>query len=94
VFEIKIADKDTVVLLGRFDASHVEEAESVLAGIDGSCTVDCEALDYISSGGIGVLLVTEKRLSETGHHLKLKNLNRHIRMIFEYAELDSVLEIE
>jgi hypothetical protein len=35
----------------------------------------------------------EKRLSEAGHELKLKNMNKHIREVFQYAGFDMIFEI-
>ncbi len=94
MFEAKVSDAGHIALVGRFDAAQVEAAKKVLDGVNQSCTVDFSALEYISSAGLGVLLGVQKRLRETGHGLKLVNLNQHIRDVFRYAGFDTIFEIE
>ena len=85
---------NAVVLSGRFDASQVEQAKQVFGRVAGSVTVDFLQLEYISSAGMGVLLMTQKRLVETGGKLKLVNVNKHIRDVFRYAGFDRIFEVE
>ena len=94
MFNIQIRNENEIILSGRFDASQEEKAKKVFNTINKSCIVNFEALDYISSSGLGVLLATQKRLSETGNHLKLVNMNDHIRDVFRYARFDMIFEIE
>lgn len=94
MFKVELRGNEEIVLAGRFDAAQVEKARSVFDKISQTCTVDFGNLDYISSGGLSVLLATQKRLSETGHQLKLRNMNKHIREIFEYAGFNVIFEIE
>lgn len=83
-----------VLLAGRFDASQVEEARRVFNRVTGSTTVDFLNLEYISSAGMGVLLMTQKRLNGSGAGLKLKNVNKHILDVFRYAGFDKIFEVE
>jgi anti-sigma B factor antagonist len=94
MLELKIDEKGEVVLFGRFDASQVDKAKSVFNDINASKTVDFGQLDYISSAGLGVLLLTQKRLKDNGHQLILKNMNKHIREVFKYAGFDMIFQIE
>lgn len=94
MFEVTISQHGEVLLSGRFDASQVERAKTVFDKMNRSGTVNFRDLEYISSAGLGVLLMTQKRLSESGHALKLVNMNKHIRDIFRYAGFDTVFEIE
>ena len=94
MFDIKVGDKDEILLFGRFDASQAEMAKEVFNNVTESTTVNFQELDYISSAGLSVLLMTQKRLNDSGHQLKLKNLNQHIREIFKYAGFDTIFEIE
>ena len=93
MFEIKFAEKDGVQLSGWFDASHVEKAKEVFNQVNQTSTVDFEKLEYISSAGLGVLLMTQKRLKESGNQIKLKGMNKHVREIFKYAGFDMIFEI-
>jgi anti-sigma B factor antagonist len=93
MFTIEIRDNEEVVLAGRFDAAQAEKAEAVFNTIDKTCTANLEQLDYISSGGLSVLLATQKRLRDAGHQLILRNMNNHIREVFQYAGFDVIFEI-
>lgn len=86
-------DADGVRLAGRFDAGQVETANQVFDTVETSVEVRCDALDYISSAGLSVLLHTQQRLSRAGHGLRLSGLNPHIRLVFEYAGLTDIFAI-
>ena len=93
MFDIK-DNGDTILLLGRFDASQTERAKEVFHSLSGSTVIDFSQLDYISSAGLGMLLGAQKRLVKSGQRLKLTNMNQHIREIFRIAGFDQVFEIE
>lgn len=94
MFEARISEDGGILLSGRFDAAQVEKAETVFNKITKSSIVNFEGLEYISSAGLGILLATQKRLSESGDSLKLMNLNKHIRDVFRYSGFDTIFEIE
>ena len=94
MFEIRMASDGEISLSGRFDASQVEKARAVFDKVGTTCVVDFENLSYISSGGLSLLLGTEKRLREGGNRLRLKNMSSHIREVFQYAGLDMIFQIE
>jgi anti-sigma B factor antagonist len=94
MFDIKQGSDNQVLLIGRFDAAQTGQAREFLNYIEKSCVLDFKDLEYISSAGLGVLLATQKRLSESGHSLKLTNMNPHTRDIFRIAGLDRIFEIE
>lgn len=94
MFNIALTDGGIVQLSGRFDAAQVEKARSVLDQLNVTTSVDFKDLVYISSAGLGVLMATQKRLSDKGHKLKLKNVSGHIREIFKIARFDLIFEIE
>jgi len=93
MLNIEINNDGAILLSGRFDASQVEKAKEVFKDISESCTVDCQGLEYISSAGLGVLLMTQKRLMDTGNGIKIINLNKHIKDIFQYAGFDKIFEL-
>ena len=93
MFEIKNSG-GRITLVGRFDASRAEAAKEVFSTVTTSADVDFSQLTYISSAGLGVLLGTQKRLAQSGHHLRLRNLNHHIREIFHIAGFDQIFEID
>jgi anti-sigma B factor antagonist len=83
-----------VVVSGRLDAAEAAAAQAFLDRHDGTVTLDCAGLDYISSAGLGVLLKTQKRLLASNGKLRLAGLKPHIIDIFTYSGFDQLFEIE
>ena len=94
MFDIRLTETGEVALSGRFDAAQVDHAKAVLDRLTVTTSVDFKDLVYVSSAGLGVLMATQKRLSEKGHKLKLKNVSGHIREIFKIARFDLIFEIQ
>lgn len=94
MFSVTISENNKINLSGRFDASQAEIAKKEFNKVMESAVVDFSGLDYISSAGLGVLLMTQKRLIGKGHKLKLVNMNNHVREVFKYARFDYIFEIE
>jgi len=93
MFDINIGDDGQVKLSGRLDASQAENAQKALRGISGPVTADCTELDYVSSAGITVILELHKRVTGSGHELRLVGMNPRVRTVFVYTGLDKVLKI-
>ncbi len=93
MLDIRVVDGQ-IQLAGVFDASQVSAAEPVFEEIHKSAVVNFEELEYISSAGLSVLLMTQKRLAGSGHELKLVNLSSHISDVFRYAGFDLIFSIE
>lgn len=83
-----------VVIAGSLDAAQSPAAQAFLDKVDGTVTLDCRGLEYISSAGLGVLLKTHKRLLASGGKLRLSGVNRHLQDIFGYSGFDQLFEIE
>ena len=83
-----------VVVDGRFDAAQCAAAQSFLDKVQGTVTLDCTRLEYISSAGLGVLLKTQKRLLASAGKLRITGVNRHLHDIFRYSGFDQIFEIE
>ena len=94
MFDIKMITENEVQIIGRFDASQTDTAKDVFNAVQKTTIVDFQDLDYISSAGLGVLLMTQKRLKESNDELILKNMNSHIREVFKYAGFDMIFRIE
>ena len=93
MFDIQLAENKEIRLIGKFDASQADKANNFFNQIQDTHTVNFEKLDYISSMGLSILLVTQKRLLDTGHELVLINMTRHIREVFGYAGFDEIFKI-
>jgi anti-anti-sigma factor len=94
MFSVSRTEKGEVVLVGRFDASQVQAASEVFDSLATTTRVNFEKLDYISSGGLGLLLKTQKRLGTAGHSLVLIKMNKLVRDVFRVARFDIVFPIE
>lgn len=90
MLDIVFRGNQVVSLSGRFDAAQAQKAIDAFKSITESCTIDMTELDYISSAGLGIILETYKRLDDNGQALTIKNMNRHIRRIFEVSGLNKL----
>ena len=83
---------------GRIDTNTSEELERrLMSRLDGGLkrlVVDMSAVDYISSAGLRVFLMTVKKLRGTGGQLVLCGLNASVRQIFELAGFLSIFAVE
>lgn len=93
MLDIRIVKEGEVIMAGRFDASQVDKARAVLDQVFSTAIVDMKDLQYVSSAGLGVLLAAQKRLSQKGHKLRLSNMSKHVRDIFQITRLETIFEI-
>jgi anti-sigma B factor antagonist len=91
---IDFGPDDVVVISGRLDAAQCATAQSFLDRVEGTVTLECSRLEYISSAGLGVLLKTQKRLMAKAGKLRLSGVSSHLRDIFIYSGFDQIFEIE
>ena len=91
---IEFGPDGVVVIAGRLDAAQSPAAQTFLDQVQGTVTMDCSRLEYISSAGLGVLLKTQKRLLATAGKLRLSGVGSHLRDIFVYSGFDQLFEIE
>ena len=86
----------TVALEGRLDTNTAPEfqaeVEPMLGGIN-ELTLDCKALDYISSAGLRVLLTFEQELEGQGKTMQLCHVNDIIRDVFDVTGFLEILNI-
>ena len=85
MFDIDFGANGDVLCSGRLDAAQCEKAQLFMDGISGASVLDFDGLEYISSAGLGILLKTQKRLSENGAALKIINVNNHIHDVFHFS---------
>ena len=85
----------TVALTGRLDTTTAPELEKELKeNLDGvaSLIIDTQALDYISSAGLRVLLSAQKIMSKQGE-MKIAHVSETIMEIFEVTGFSDILTI-
>ncbi|MBP5225092.1 MAG: STAS domain-containing protein [Lachnospiraceae bacterium] len=84
-------------LEGRLDTVTAPELEDALQSCIGDLTdltLDFEALEYISSAGLRVLLAAQKLMNGKEGVMKLTGVNESIMDIFEVTGFSEILTIE
>lgn len=86
----------TITLGGRLDTvtapSLEEELKASLEGIK-ELVLDFQALEYISSAGLRVLLMAQKTMNKQGS-MVIRNVNETIAEVFEITGFADMLTIE
>lgn len=72
----------------QITAAHTKAGEGASVVI-----LNFEGLDYMNSGGIGLLVTTLIRAQRAGHDLRAYGLNEHYRQIFTLTRLDEAISI-
>ncbi len=91
---------DDVLVLkpsGRVDSNNAGSAEAMILGqVDGGAqriVLDMAELDYVSSAGLRVLLVTAKRLRQTGGRMALCQLRPNVHEVLEVSGFLAILTV-
>ncbi len=83
--------------VGRVDGSNVGVLESIVQGLldagEKTLVFDCEGLNYISSAGLRVLLVTARQTQAEGGKALFCGLAEHIAHVFEISGFTKILTI-
>lgn len=95
--EKTLQEKELIIKLeGRLDTSTAPELETEIKGSTDEVellVLDLEALEYISSAGLRVVLGAQKKMNAQGRMI-VKNVNETVMEIFEITGFTDVLTIE
>ena len=89
-------DRLTIALEGRLDISTAPELEQVVVGsLDGVADLvfDLEKLSYISSAGLRVLLLAQKKMNKQGS-MKVIHVNEMVMEVFVNMGFAGIMTIE
>lgn len=93
----KQEDISIVQLNGRLDANTSGDVESKIIPVFDSgekkIIIDFSRLDYISSAGLRVLLLSAKKSKSLNCDLKLTSLKPHVKEVFDIAGFSSIFSI-
>ena len=92
----KEGKKLTVSIEGRLDTNTTPQAEKeLMESIENvkELILDFKSLDYISSAGLRLLLMLQKKMSVQGS-MKIINANDLVKEIFEVTGFSDILTIE
>ena len=88
--------KLTIILEGRLDTTTAPQLEDELnKSVENAKSIvfDMDALEYISSAGLRILLSAQKTLNKQGE-MKLIHVSEEIMEIFEVTGFSDILNIE
>jgi len=94
MLELHLGAEGEVMMIGRLDAAECEAALRFLEALAEPRIIDLGRLEYISSAGLRVLLLTQKRVKGSGGGIRLINVRPEIHDIFRYAGFDRIIEID
>ncbi|MDA3817999.1 MAG: STAS domain-containing protein [Prolixibacteraceae bacterium] len=93
----KKGDFTVAAISGRIDTTNYNEFETQIMDIiekgENNIILDCENLNYISSSGLRVFLITQKKLMGTKGKLHLCNMQPAIKEIFDISGFSSIFKI-
>jgi anti-anti-sigma factor len=79
---------------GRLDATHCPEHEgairALLAAGQPNLTIDCAAVDFLSSAGLRLMLMAARELATRAGRLTLSNVRPNV---YEILEISGVLTV-
>jgi anti-anti-sigma factor len=82
---------------GRIDTTNYTEFEKFVSEVidlgDKNLVLDCKNLNYISSSGLRVFLITQKRLMGAAGKLHLCNMQPSIKEIFDISGFSTIFKI-
>jgi anti-sigma B factor antagonist len=84
---------DVVGEITAFSEKEITEAHEKAGDGASAVILNFEGLDYMNSGGIGLLVTTLIRAQRAGHALRAYGLTEHYREIFNLTRLDEAIGI-
>ncbi|MGM0607872.1 MAG: STAS domain-containing protein [Candidatus Muiribacteriota bacterium] len=85
----KLMDNINSETIEEFEAQIKEWVDNDIIKI----VLDLEKVEFISSQGLGILVINYKPAAEKGGYIGLCNLNDSIKRVMEITRLDKVLKI-
>lgn len=97
IIETRQGDASVFKILGRLDSNTSPDLEDRISETMNNGTfnmvLDFEALEYISSAGLRIILKTTKDLKRQNGQLILCAMQDYVREVFEISGFDSFLPI-
>jgi anti-sigma B factor antagonist len=89
--DVRVIDIDGEIT--AFSEAEISRAHDEAGKGAKAVVLNFEGLDYMNSGGIGLLVTTLIRAQRAGHALRAYGLNEHYREIFSLTRLDEAIGI-
>lgn len=97
VLKIKSDSGITVAMTGRLDTTTAPELEAELAdelSAVKELVFDLSGLEYVSSAGLRVFLMTQKQMNRQGSTMIVKNVAPEIKEVFDLTGFSDFLTIQ
>lgn len=92
----KDADKLFVTVSGRIDTTTAPQLEeAILSELEGvkDLTLDFANLEYISSAGLRLLLLLQKKMNAVSGNFEVHDVNEFVMEVFEMTGFKDILTI-
>jgi anti-sigma B factor antagonist len=93
----EIGDVTVIEIFGKIDTNTSPDAQRLIdEKIEGGAAkllIDLGQVEFVSSTGLRVFLVTAKRLNGSGGSLHLCGLNETVNEIFEISGFSTILDV-
>ena len=84
---------NTIRLFGRLDANGTEQVRDIFLNWEGPIILDLGKMNYISSAGLGLLLMTLKKQKKSSWEMQLINLKPDVRNVFVLGGFDKLFQL-
>jgi anti-anti-sigma factor len=94
---LKKIDNSTVTLslIGRLDTNTASELEAAIHEINSvDLILDCEKLEYVSSAGLRVLLLIQKKVNNSIKSFNLTNVCEDVKEVLHMTGFLSIINIK
>jgi anti-sigma B factor antagonist len=93
----KNGDTTTLALSGRLDSITSDQLSDELGQVfmagATNLVLDFHSLDYISSAGLRVIIMMQKKVSALGTKMELTGMNETVREVFDITGFSQILTI-
>lgn len=83
-----------VTIVGDIDMATVPAVREFILALAGEVDVNCEAVSFIDSAGIGMFLGLHHRFNASGRRIALKKLTGNCYRLFEITGLTDFLDVQ
>lgn len=92
------AETINVVMNGNLDTLAAEQIEPQIKELEAMATkpitIDCTALNYISSSGLRLILRLRKAANAAGNKVTLQSVNENVMEVLKVTHFDKMFEIK
>ncbi|MBN2355141.1 NHLP leader peptide family RiPP precursor [candidate division KSB1 bacterium] len=86
-------EENVIHLVGRLDAQAVDQIRDSILHMEGDLVLNLERLEYISSAGIGLLLLLFKNAQAAGSSVNIIHLQDRVRNILIMSGIGDLFQI-